>query len=112
MKAAESNLDEFMKKTDVQFVIPVYQRNYNWGEKECKTLLNDIKEIGESEGRKQHFIGSIVYVKDGNAPTSHVQEFIVVDGQQRLTTIILIYLCLYRIASDIKDDDLKNKIHE
>lgn len=112
MKASELKLDEFMKKTEVQFIIPVYQRNYDWSEKECKTLLRDITEIGESaEENKSHFIGNIVYVKDNITLTNSVDEFIIVDGQQRLTTIILIYLCLYRIAIEINDDALKGRIY-
>ena len=109
MVANKANLNNLMKKNDIQFVIPVYQRNYDWTIKECKTLLKDIKKAGES-GR-EHFIGSIVYV-DNHAPKTGIQELIIVDGQQRLTTIILIYLRLYKLAEELKDDKLRNKIYD
>lgn len=107
MKANESNLNKFITMSNVQFVIPIYQRNYDWTIKECKVLLNDIKEAGKLN--RDHFIGSIVYVNDNNTVTS-VQELMIIDGQQRLTTIILIYLRIYKLAEKLKDDDLKNEI--
>lgn len=109
MEARNSNLDNLIKLNDIQFVIPVYQRNYDWTEKHCKVLLNDIIEAGKN--KKEHFIGSIVYVND-NKPATSVKELIVVDGQQRLTTITLIYLRLYRLLDGIGNEPLKNKIYK
>ena len=109
MEARNSNLDNLIKLNDIQFVIPVYQRNYDWTEKHCKVLLNDIIEAGKN--KKEHFIGSIVYVTD-NKPATSVKELIVVDGQQRLTTITLIYLRLYKLLEEIGNQSLKNKIYE
>lgn len=109
MFATHSNLDKLIKQPDTQFVIPVYQRNYDWTEKHCKVLLNDIIEAGKN--KKEHFIGSIVYVTD-NKPATSVKELIVVDGQQRLTTITLIYLRLYKLLDEIGNQSLKDKIHE
>lgn len=107
MEARNSNLDNLIKLNDIQFVIPVYQRNYDWTEKHCKVLLNDIIEAGKN--RKEHFIGSIVYVND-NKPATSVKELIVVDGQQRLTTIYLIYLRLYNLLPN--GNPIKNRIYE
>ena len=109
MFATHSNLDKLIKQPDTQFVIPVYQRNYDWTEKHCKVLLNDIMEAGKN--KKEHFIGSIVYVTD-NKPATSVKELIVVDGQQRLTTITLIYLRLYKLLDEIGNEPLKNKIYK
>lgn len=109
MEARNSNLDNLIKLNDIQFVIPVYQRNYDWTEKHCKVILNDIIEAGKN--KKEHFIGSIVYVND-NKPATSVKELIVVDGQQRLTTITLIYLRLYRLLDGIGNEPLKNKIYK
>ena len=109
MEARNSNLDKLIKQNDIQFVIPVYQRNYDWTEKHCKVLLSDIIEAGKN--KKEHFIGSIVYVTD-NKPATSVKELIVVDGQQRLTTITLIYLRLYKLLDEIGNQSLKDKIHE
>lgn len=107
MEARNSNLDNLIKLNDIQFVIPVYQRNYDWTEKHCKVLLNDIIEAGKN--KKEHFIGSIVYVND-NKPATSVKELIVVDGQQRLTTIYLIYLRLYNLLPN--GNPIKNRIYE
>ena len=105
MFATHSNLDKLIKQPDTQFVIPVYQRNYDWTEKHCKVLLNDIKEAGIN--KKEHFIGSIVYVIHGNTA---FKELIIVDGQQRLTTIYLIYLRLYNLLPN--GNPIKNRIYE
>lgn len=109
MKASEAKLNDLIKKNDIQFVIPVYQRNYDWTIKECKVLLNDIKDAGKLD--REHFIGSIVYVDD-HAPKTGIQELIIVDGQQRLTTIMLIYLRLYKLAKDLEDNRLRDRIYE
>lgn len=109
MKASEARLNTLLKKSDIRFVIPVYQRNYDWTTKECKILLSDIIKAGELE--REHFIGSIVYVGD-NSPKTDIQELIVVDGQQRLTTITLIYLRLFKLAKKMENSDLKDKIYE
>ena len=58
MEARNSNLDNLIKLNDIQFVIPVYQRNYDWTEKHCKILLNDIKEVGKKN--RKDFVGIIV----------------------------------------------------
>lgn len=109
MKASEAKLNDLIKKNDIQFVIPVYQRNYDWTIKECKVLLNDIKDAGKLN--REHFIGSIVYVDD-HAPKTGIQELIIVDGQQRLTTIILIYLRLYKLAEKLNDTRLRDRMYE
>ena len=110
MKASEASLYEFITKSNTKFVIPVYQRNYDWTDKHCKVLLNDIKEAGKKN--KKHFLGSIVYVNDDIVPITKGKELIIVDGQQRLTTIILIYLRLYKLADKLNDKALKEEIFE
>ena len=108
MKANESNLNKFITMSNVQFVIPIYQRNYDWTIKECKVLLNDIKDAGKLN--REHFIGSIVYVNDNSTMTS-VQELIIVDGQQRLTTIVLLLLAILDYAKNY-NDTLKTSIEK
>lgn len=76
---------------DLQFVIPVYQRMYSWDIRHCKQLWEDILKVGESK-RYAHFIGSIVYVADGVYGTNN--SLLVIDGQQRLTTITLLLIAL------------------
>ena len=60
MKANELPINNFLQSPDVQFVIPVYQRNYDWNTSQCNQLVNDIISV-ENEKRGTHFIGSIVF---------------------------------------------------
>ena len=99
MKANELQINNFLQVPNVQFVIPVYQRNYDWSTAECKELLNDIISV-ETEDRGTHFIGSIVFVHEGTYSTSEVKELVIIDGQQRLTTINILYVALYRFAKE------------
>ena len=99
MKANELQIINFLQAPNVQFVIPVYQRNYDWKNAECKELLNDIISV-ERENRGTHFIGSIVFVHEGTYSTSEVKELVIIDGQQRLTTINILYVALYRFAKE------------
>lgn len=99
MKANELQIINFLQAPNVQFVIPVYQRNYDWKNAECKELLNDIISV-ETEDRGTHFIGSIVFVHEGTYSTSEVKELVIIDGQQRLTTINILYVALYRFAKE------------
>lgn len=103
MKANEVKLTEFLSKTDTQFVIPIYQRNYDWKIAHCEQLMNDILLAGES--LNMHFIGSIVYIHDG-VYSSDVKELVVIDGQQRITTITLLCVALYHY---LKENDLERQ---
>ena len=111
MKANEINLNRFLSQPDTQFLIPVYQRNYDWTQSQCKQLLDDIFHIGQNQ-TTAHFIGSIVYVHDDIYSASGIRELSIIDGQQRLTTITLIYLRLYQLASDLGYERLKSQINE
>ncbi|MFN5912382.1 MAG: DUF262 domain-containing protein, partial [Bacteroidota bacterium] len=99
MKANELPINTFLQNQNVQFVIPVYQRNYDWSQQECRELINDIVSV-EEEQRGTHFIGSIVFIHEGIYSTSEVKELVIIDGQQRLTTINILYVALYRYAKD------------
>jgi len=112
MKASEINLNRFLSQADTQFVIPVYQRNYDWTEAQCKQLLNDILAAGASEKINAHFIGSIVYIHDDVYSASGIRELSIIDGQQRLTTITLIYIALYRLLKSMGDQQKLTRIHE
>ena len=102
MKANELQVINFLQAPNVQFVIPVYQRNYDWTTVQCGELLKDILLV-ETENRGTHFIGSIVFIHEGTYSTNEVKELVIIDGQQRLTTISVLYVALYRFA---KDNDL------
>ena len=112
MKANETKVEDFLSSNKTQFVIPVYQRNYDWTTGQCKQLLDDILEVGTSKKMNAHFIGSIVYVHDDVYTASRIKELTVIDGQQRLTTLTLVYLVLHRLAKVIQNVELVNEISE
>ena len=58
MKATEAKLLDFLRKSP-QFVIPIYQRSYSWGEKECRQLWDDILRTGLNNEVSAYFIGSL-----------------------------------------------------
>src|SRR5213075_3110509 len=89
MKATEARLLDFLKKSP-QFVIPIYQRTYSWTEKECRQLWDDIVRTGANDAVAVHFVGSIVYIETGLSQVTHQSPLLVIDGQQRLTTITLL----------------------
>src|SRR6266540_3231399 len=95
MKATEAKLLEFLKKSP-QFVIPIYQRTYSWGERECRQLWDDILRTGRNDKVSAHFVGSIVYVEKGLYSVSSQSPLLVIDGQQRLTTVSLLIEALAR----------------
>ena len=101
MKANELPINNFLQSPNVQFVIPIYQRNYDWTTSQCSQLINDIISV-ETEDRGTHFIGSIVFIHEGAYSTSEVKELVIIDGQQRLTTINILYVALYRFAKENK----------
>jgi uncharacterized protein with ParB-like and HNH nuclease domain/predicted transport protein len=95
MKAIEAKLLGFLKNSP-QFVIPIYQRTYSWTEKECQQLWDDIVRAGEDDSVPAHFVGSIVYVEKGLYSVSSQSPLLVIDGQQRLTTVTLLIEALAR----------------
>jgi uncharacterized protein with ParB-like and HNH nuclease domain len=112
MKANETKVDKFIATNETTFAIPVYQRNYDWTLLQCKQLLNDIIETGKNEKLTAHFIGSIVYVHDDVYTATGLTELTIIDGQQRLTTITLIYIALYRLAMELDNQILVNRIQK
>ena len=114
MKASPIQLNKFLQKQDTQFVIPIYQRNYDWSEEQCKQLLEDIIEVGRSpkDEAKVHFIGSIVYVCNDEYTTDEIEQYVIIDGQQRITTITLLLIALYHQAERLEDNRLAETIYE
>lgn len=98
MDAKATTLLKFFKENqNNQFVIPIYQRLYSWEKEQCEQLWDDIIKIGGNDKMNGHFIGSILYVLDGNTPSS---PLLIIDGQQRLTTITLLFIALKNHLSD------------
>ncbi|RVZ06211.1 DUF262 and DUF1524 domain-containing protein [Helicobacter pylori] len=98
MNAGATTLLKFFEEhQNNQFVIPIYQRLYSWKKEQCEQLWDDIIKIGGNDKINGHFIGPIVYVLDGNTPSS---PLLIIDGQQRLTTITLLCIALRNHLSD------------
>ena len=98
MKASATPFLPFLHKA-TQFVIPIYQRNYSWDEKQCQQLWEDILRVGTNDAIPLHFIGSIVYVQGGHASISVGAPLLVIDGQQRLTTLTILLEALARFTN-------------
>ncbi len=98
MKADAMKLLDFIGKSqEKQFVIPIYQRVYSWEKEHCEQLWDDIIKIGGNDKMNGHFISSILYVRDDN---THSSPLLIIDGQQRLTTITLLLTALRNHLSD------------
>lgn len=104
MKAVEAGFLAFLKKSP-QFVIPIYQRTYSWSERECRQLWDDIVRTGANDAVSAHFVGSIVYIETGLSQVSHQAPLLVIDGQQRLTTVTLLIDALARALGDSEPVD-------
>ncbi|MCQ2686566.1 DUF262 domain-containing protein [Helicobacter pylori] len=108
MEAKQSTINDFFALTGTIFSIPVYQRNYTWGEENCEKLLQDIVSIYQN--KKTHFMGSITYILhwiDDEKSLRKLQEFVIIDGQQRITTIMLL---LKAIETKIPNEEIKKEI--
>ncbi len=110
MKASEIRFEEFLNKQKTHFIIPVYQRNYDWKDAQCEDFVKDIESLVKRE-RETHFLGTIVYIKsdDIEAIEKGISEYIIIDGQQRITTSMLFLKALYDLSDD---EDDKEEIHD
>lgn len=112
MKGSECRLIEYMEGSKKRFIIPVYQRNYDWKTENCKQLYDDLIKVIKNK-RRSHFFGSLVSVYE---PSGRNTEFLVIDGQQRLTTVSLLFLAMYNLidagAIVSNDSSLGKQIYE
>lgn len=110
MNGNAQKLIKYLDGASKRFIIPVYQRNYDWKMEHCKQLYDDLVKIIR-QNRKSHFFGSIVSVQ---SESGTMEEFLIIDGQQRLTTISLLLLAIYHLLSTGKmvsrDHQLTDKI--
>lgn len=110
MQAREAKLLDLLKRSP-QFRIPIYQRTYSWTEKECRQLWDDIIRAGNSDKISVHFVGSIVYVESGLGNVTHQSPLLVIDGQQRLTTVTLLLAALaYAIGENRPFDGFSQRM--
>lgn len=112
MRGDAKKLLKYMEGSEKRFIIPVYQRNYDWKIENCKQLFDDLERVVRNN-RKSHFFGSIVAAQDEDGGLS---EHLIIDGQQRLTTVSLLLLVMYHLLSqgvkESNDPQLKDKIFE
>ena len=112
MKGAECRLIEYMEGAKKRFIIPVYQRNYDWKMENCKQLFDDLVKVIKNQ-RNSHFFGSIVSVYE---PSGRNTEFLVIDGQQRLTTVSLLMLAMYNLIKNNivmpEDNTIADQLYE
>lgn len=109
MKGTASYLMKFLDGSQKRFIIPVYQRNYDWKKENCKQLFDDLVSV-EKDGKETHFFGSIVSYAHSR------DEVVLIDGQQRITTVSLILIAIVNAlkkgAMSTKDDTLVFRIED
>ena len=98
MQAKEAKLLPFLSGPK-QFIIPIYQRTYSWTLEQCKQLWTDIGRVARNEAASNHFIGSIVYIQR-SVISAGVPQWLVIDGQQRLTTVSLLIAALSHVMAE------------
>ena len=110
MRAIENRLVDIIEGNK-QFVIPVFQRDYSWGEEQCERLWEDVLVVGSSSKDAVHFFGAIVYVDDD--ARASFGKWLVIDGQQRLTSVLLLLTALrdhlrnaYGSCEDVNPDHI------
>jgi uncharacterized protein with ParB-like and HNH nuclease domain len=108
MKASGTQLFNLLQGQQ-HFMIPLFQRTFSWSKENFESLWNDIMEVYEAEEDERHFLGSIV-TKSQDATPEGVSPFLVIDGQQRLTTLTLLLAALRDVAQSSKPQ-LADKIH-
>ena len=110
MQAKETKLQDIIEGTK-QYVIPLFQRTYSWTHKEWEVLWKDILELYATENPKPHFIGSIVNLPATSVPEG-VNKYLLIDGQQRLTTIFVILALLRNMAEASGKIKFSKEIHD
>lgn len=103
MKAVDANLLELLKKS-TQFIVPIYQRVYSWGEPECRQLWEDVLRAGERTDLANHFTGSIVYIERDEGTTTSSEPDLIIDGQQRVTTVTVLLAALAQHLESLPED--------
>jgi len=110
MKASETKFQSIIEGTQ-QYIAPLFQRAYSWGIKEWSVLWDDLIFLCENEEPKSHFIGSIVTIPTISVPEG-VAKYLLIDGQQRLTTIFIILTLLRDVAGSSGNQELAAEIHQ
>jgi uncharacterized protein with ParB-like and HNH nuclease domain/predicted transport protein len=104
VKAVDSKLLALLK-VSTQFVVPIYQRVYSWQEPECSQLWSDILRAGQNDKLGAHFTGSIVYVAKDEGTNTSAEPDLIIDGQQRVTTVTLLLSALAARLESLPEGD-------
>lgn len=107
MKAKEIRLLQFLQNSR-QFIIPIYQRTYSWTETECEQLWKDILRSGADNTVAGHFLGSVVYIEQGLSMIADQSPLMVIDGQQRLTSVTLLLEAFARALGNQNVEELNS----
>lgn len=113
VKASETKLIKIVEGTN-QYLVPHFQRPYTWQRKDWETLWNDLIEVdggGDGPGPREHFIGAIVTAPAHSVPEG-ITKYLLIDGQQRLTTMLIVLAAMRERARAIGDTRLADKIHD
>lgn len=92
MKAEDTLVTNLLEGAK-QFIVPIFQRDYSWGTKHCQQLWKDVIRVGSDPNVKGHFLGSVVYVA-AEDNTATITRWLLIDGQQRMTTLTLLLIAL------------------
>ncbi|MEA5534448.1 DUF262 domain-containing protein [Crocosphaera sp. XPORK-15E] len=109
MQASETKLQQIIEGTK-QYIIPLFQRAYSWKKKEWQDLWDDILELCNTENPRPHFMGSIVTIPTTSVPEG-VTKYLLIDGQQRLTTVFILLAALRDRATQSKNENLAAQIN-
>lgn len=109
MQAAETRIQQLIEGTK-QYLVPLFQRAYSWDQKEWQTLRKDLVELCEEGNPRPHFMGSVVTLPTSSVPEG-VSKFLVIDGQQRLTTTFIVLALVRDAAKASGKPELADEIH-
>lgn len=102
-------IQDVIEKNKRVFKIPVYQRNYDWNNIQCEKLYDDVLIAFDKD--KKHFVGSVVYIK-GEYASSRLEEALIIDGQQRITTIYILLKAMLDVAKEIKEVRIEEELED
>ena len=102
MQASETKLQQIIEGTK-QYVVPLFQRPYSWKKSEWQALWNDLVELCKADNPRPHFMGSIVTMPTMSVPEG-VNKYLLIDGQQRLTTVFILLSALRDTAKQSEEE--------
>ena len=114
MKANETNLEELLEGKK-QYLVPLYQRTYSWKQGNLEQLWEDLRQLVEhrrDQPHASHFIGSMVFAPTTDPGPTGVKQYVIVDGQQRLTTLTLLLAAIRDHRAQTEDASHRERLNE